>query len=94
MQEAVLKPLGMRESTFAHPLPADKASITAAGHFPKQIVPRRWHTYAEMAAAGLWTTASDLANKGLGPLIFTKRDSLPAFATDNAETRPQQMCHR
>ena len=66
MQEAVLKPLGMHESTFAHPLPADKARITATGHFPK-------------AAAGLWTTASDLANKGLGPFNFYKTGPAPGL---------------
>ncbi len=66
MQDAVLKPLGMLESSFAQPLPAEKASIAATGHFPKQAVPGRWHTYPEMAAAGLWTTASDLARFAIG----------------------------
>jgi CubicO group peptidase (beta-lactamase class C family) len=67
MQEAVLGPLGMRESTFEQPLPAEKAKLTASGHLQdRSPVKGRWHIYPEMAAAGLWTTASDLARFALG----------------------------
>src|SRR5262245_12357797 len=60
--ELVLGPLGMRDSTFAQPLPPDRAPNAASGHHPGPImVPGGWHTYPEMAAAGLWTTAVDLA---------------------------------
>jgi CubicO group peptidase (beta-lactamase class C family) len=62
MQEAVLKPLHMTASTFEQPLPADKAKLTATAHTgDRAMVEGRWHVYPEMAAAGLWTTASDLA---------------------------------
>lgn len=63
MQATVLKPLGMTASTFEQPLPAEKAALTATGHLPTgpRPVPGRWHIYPEMAAAGLWTTPSDLA---------------------------------
>ncbi len=61
MQRAVLAPLGMSNSSFAQPLPAAMARTTAAGHYPGgRIVEGRWHLYPEMAAAGLWTTPSDL----------------------------------
>jgi CubicO group peptidase (beta-lactamase class C family) len=67
MQEAVLGPLGMEESTFEQPLPADKAKRTATGHYgDRRPVKGRWHIYPEMAAAGLWTTASDLARFAIG----------------------------
>ena len=60
-EELVLAPTGMRDSTFAQPLPARLATNAAAGHHPGPVlVPGRWHTYPEMAAAGLWTTAGDL----------------------------------
>ena len=66
MQDAVLGPAGMTHSTYAQPLPADKAKLTATGYYdPHTKVPGRWHVYPEMAAAGLWTTPSDLVQFGL-----------------------------
>jgi CubicO group peptidase (beta-lactamase class C family) len=67
MHGAVLEPLGMKESTFEQPLPADTARLTASGHDPdRSVVKGRWHIYPEMAAAGLWTTPSDLARFAIG----------------------------
>lgn len=51
-REWVLDPIGMTNSTFEQPLPAARAGARTA-------VP--WHVYPEQAAAGLWTTPSDLA---------------------------------
>ena len=62
MKEAVLEPLGLKDSTFEQPLPAGLAARTAAGtRASGESVEGRWHVYPEMAAAGLWTTPSDLA---------------------------------
>ena len=62
MQETVLGPLGMKQSTYQQPLPTDKAKATATGYYgDRKEVNERWHIYPEMAAAGLWTTPSDLA---------------------------------
>jgi CubicO group peptidase (beta-lactamase class C family) len=67
MREAVLAPLDMTESTFEQPLPAERARITATGHRnDRSPVKGRWHIYPEMAAAGLWTTPSDLARFAIG----------------------------
>ncbi|MEM8488654.1 MAG: serine hydrolase domain-containing protein [Bacteroidota bacterium] len=62
MQSRVLGPLEMSESTFQQPLPAALHANAAAGyrHDGDRVV-GKWHTYPEMAAAGLWTTPSDLA---------------------------------
>ncbi len=52
----------MTRSSFAQPPSAAMAPSTAAGQYaPGTPVPGRWHLYPEMAAAGLWTTATDLA---------------------------------
>jgi CubicO group peptidase (beta-lactamase class C family) len=60
--ELVLDPVGMRDSTYAQPLPPDRAGDAASGHHMGPVmVPGGWHTYPEMAAAGLWSTAADLA---------------------------------
>ncbi|MGA8113449.1 MAG: serine hydrolase domain-containing protein [Actinocatenispora sp.] len=60
--ELVLGPAGMADSTYAQPLPADLAATAAAGHRDgPTVVTGDWHTYPEQAAAGLWSTAGDLA---------------------------------
>ena len=62
MRETVLAPLGMTRSSYEQPLPPDLASATAGGQYADQTpVKGRWHLYPEMAAAGLWTTPTDLA---------------------------------
>jgi len=62
MDELVIGPVGMTHSTFMQPLPPDWLSHAAAGVLPNgEAVPGKRHTYPEMAAAGLWTTAEDLA---------------------------------
>ncbi len=67
MQENVLRPLGMTNSTYEQPLPAELAARTATGHYPnRRAVEGRWHVYPEMAAAGLWTTPTDLAKYAIG----------------------------
>lgn len=62
MSETVLKKLGMTHSTFEQPLPQNLQQQAAVAHGPKGEVPAfKWFVYPEMAAAGLWTTPSDLA---------------------------------
>ena len=61
MQATVLVPLGMDHSTFEQPLPPEKADQAVSGHRVNgEVVQGRWHVYPELAAAGLWTTPSDL----------------------------------
>jgi CubicO group peptidase (beta-lactamase class C family) len=62
MQEAVLAPLQMTANTYEQPLPADRVTLAATGYYPNgKGIKGKWHIYPEMAAAGLWTTPSDLA---------------------------------
>jgi CubicO group peptidase (beta-lactamase class C family) len=58
----VLTPIGMTDSTFEQPLPASREKQAARAHNPQgQRGADRWHVYPEQAAAGLWTTPTDLA---------------------------------
>ncbi len=67
MRETVLKPLNMLHSTYEQPLPQETVASTATGYLADgKTVGGRWHIYPEMAAAGLWTTASDLARFVIG----------------------------
>jgi CubicO group peptidase (beta-lactamase class C family) len=62
MEMIVLQKLGMRDSTYAQPLPKPLHLRAAHGHNKEgQVLKGEWHTYPEQAAAGLWTTPSDLA---------------------------------
>jgi CubicO group peptidase (beta-lactamase class C family) len=62
MKELVLDKAGMSDSSYEQPLPATRAAMTAGGAYGDgKPVHGKWHVYPEMAAAGLWTTPTDLA---------------------------------
>lgn len=62
MAESVLSPLGMVDSTFEQPLPEALHDRAATAYLDDgTAVEGLWHVYPEMAAAGLWTTPTDLA---------------------------------
>jgi CubicO group peptidase (beta-lactamase class C family) len=62
LRESVLDPLGMAHSTYEEPLPAALESTAARAHSREgKALDARWHVYPEQAAAGLWTTPTDLA---------------------------------
>ncbi|AGC49355.1 beta-lactamase [Myxococcus stipitatus DSM 14675] len=66
MKETVLAPLGLKNSTYEQPLPKALESLAAVGtRSGGKSLEGRWHTYPEQAAAGLWTTPSDLARIAL-----------------------------
>ena len=66
MRELVLVPAGMSSSTYEQPLPASLGSRAASAHdWRSKRVDGDWHTYPELAAAGLWTTPTDLARFAL-----------------------------
>ena len=61
MQEMVLGPAGMTNSAFDQPLSADRAENAARAHRGGDGSEDTSHVYPELAAAGLWTTPTDLA---------------------------------
>lgn len=62
LRETVLDKIGMSDSSYEQPLPPARAAMTANGTYSDgKPVHGRWHIYPEMAAAGLWTTPTDLA---------------------------------
>jgi CubicO group peptidase (beta-lactamase class C family) len=62
MAGMVLEPIGMTDSTYEQPLPSRLRGVATSGHLASgQVVAGKYHTYPELAAAGLWTTPGDLA---------------------------------
>lgn len=76
LHDSVLAPIGMTHSTYEQPLPAALQPKAAAPYDVHGVaVPGGAHTYPEMAAAGLWTTPSDL-----GRYIIENQQSLQGKA--------------
>ncbi|GAB3359246.1 hypothetical protein GCM10027430_30870 [Lysobacter tyrosinilyticus] len=62
MKTAVLDPMGMDQSTFVAPLPHIWRDLAATAYdISGTAVAGQWRVYPESAAAGLWSTPSDLA---------------------------------
>lgn len=90
MQDLVLGPMGMAASSFDQPPGAAFAAKAASGHFGDGTeLPGRWHVFPEHAAAGLWSTPTDLAKllvqladvwQGLSS-IFLRRQTLEEMLT-------------
>ncbi|PCI63892.1 MAG: hypothetical protein COB37_03865 [Kordiimonadales bacterium] len=60
-QRLIFKPLGMKHSQYAQPITGDLSKNAALPHYRSgKAVKGGAHTYVAMAAAGLWTTPSDL----------------------------------
>ncbi|MGH7443794.1 MAG: serine hydrolase domain-containing protein [Longimicrobiales bacterium] len=87
MRELVLEPAGMIHSTFEQPLPPARAEEAATAHLSDGTpAAGRYHTYPEMAAAGLWTTPSDLARFAI--------EIQQAFAGDTSRILSPEMARR
>ena len=92
MQDAVFKQVGMLDSTYEQPLPPSRVSMAAAGtdSSGKSVV-GAWHIYPEMAAAGLWTTATDLAKFAIETALSKqgKANHVLSVAMTQEMLRPQ-----
>lgn len=65
-QEIIFDRLKMKRSTFEQPLPERFQKQATVGHNRKgERIVGNWITFPEMAAAGLWSTPSDLARFAL-----------------------------
>ena len=67
LKDLILRPAGMRESTFDQPLPPGRLPQAASGHGVRGLVIEgARNTYPEYAAASLWTTPSDYGRFFIG----------------------------
>lgn len=62
MSKNILLPIGMKNSTYQQPIAKEfQNNISAAYDGNGELIKGLWNNYPEQAAAGLWTTPSDLA---------------------------------
>ena len=62
LKTTVLDPIGLRDSAYEQPLSPERDKRAARAHDGQGLSrDAKWHVYPELAAAGLWTTPSDLA---------------------------------
>ena len=90
MRRCVLDPLSMSSSTYEQPLPEGRRTLAAPGHTADGTpVTGAWHVYPERAAAGLWTSPSELlsvAGEMIDPgavLDVTARDEMLSPQVDD-----------
>jgi CubicO group peptidase (beta-lactamase class C family) len=96
MQKNVLNPLGMTTSTFENPLPQQYHTLAATGYRTNgEEVEGKWPIYPEMAAAGLWTTPSQLIlwAKEIQQIQQTQKDGLLKVETVNEMLTPGMNNH-
>jgi CubicO group peptidase (beta-lactamase class C family) len=101
MQQTLLGPLQMTSSTFEQPLPQTLWPRAADGYYSDgKSVHRGWHVYPTMAAAGLWTTPTDLAafviaienalrGRGRPPIDATVAREMTTKASDSFGLGPE-----
>ena len=68
LREMVLEPAAMTFTLAEQPLSTAHAVSAATGHSAGAPVAGRWRVFPEIAAAGLWSTAPDLARFGIAVL--------------------------
>jgi CubicO group peptidase (beta-lactamase class C family) len=86
LKERVLDPIGMTLSTYEQPLPEPRWQEAATGYRSSgEPVEEKWHVYPEQAAAGLWTTPSELAMWGLAILAYYDGEEGGVLSPDMAK---------
>jgi CubicO group peptidase (beta-lactamase class C family) len=94
MEETILSPLHMTNSTYEQPLPKEKIANAAVGHRRDgNPIEGKWYTYPEIAAAGLWTTPSDLARFAMELMLSLSNKSNKILSSDMIKQMltPQQV---
>lgn len=73
MKKNILRPLGMKNSSFRQP-PADSWQLATGYLRSGKAIEGRYFIYPELAAAGLWTTPTDLARYIIDCQLTLKED--------------------
>jgi CubicO group peptidase (beta-lactamase class C family) len=95
MNRLMLRQAGMTRSTYENPLPTSRRGEAAAGHEQLDTpVPGGFHVYPEMAAAGLWTNASDLARWAIALAHSYRGEAGGVLSTSMAKQMVSKQMHQ
>jgi CubicO group peptidase (beta-lactamase class C family) len=95
MDRLMLRPAGMARSTYENPLPVGRRGNAATGHERLDTpVPGGFHVYPEMAAAGLWTNASDLARWAIALAHSYRGEAGGVLSTTMAKQMVSKQMHQ
>ena len=86
MWRNVLQPMGMDHSSYAQPPPVSKDRATGYLQGGKEV-PGKYHIYPEQAAAGLWTTPSDLGKYIIESQLALQGKSAKVLNQSSTRTR-------
>lgn len=96
MQSHVLDKINMEGSTFENPLPEKYHSIAATGYRGNGVeVEGKWPIYPEMAAAGLWTTPTQLIQYAIAiqDVYLNQKDGILRYETVKEMLTPGMNNH-
>ncbi len=86
-EQKIFSEVGMKRSFFQQPLPVQLHDNAAAGHRGNgEPVRGNWHVYPEKAAAGLWTTPTDLALLAIALQKAASGNSKQVIQPETAQT--------
>jgi CubicO group peptidase (beta-lactamase class C family) len=82
MDDKVLRPLGMTSSSYEQDMSPGRFARAASGHSGGKALEGKTHKYPEMAAAGLWTTPTDLAKFAIAARLMAAGPSSQVVSSE------------
>jgi CubicO group peptidase (beta-lactamase class C family) len=85
LRQKVFVPLAMTSSSYEQTFTPDRLALAASGHYADgKVIEGRRFAYPEMAAAGLWTTPTDLAKLAIEEQLSIQGKSNKVLSKDMA----------
>jgi len=85
LKKKVFDPLGMTSSSYEQTLTPERLARAASGHYiDGKVIEGKRYAYPEMAAAGLWTTPTDLAKLAIEEQLSIQGKSNKVLSKDMA----------
>jgi len=85
LRQKVFAPLAMTSSSYEQTLTPERLALAASGHYADgKVIEGKRYVYPEMAAAGLWTTPTDLAKLAIEEQLSIQGKSNKVLSKETA----------